>query len=75
MHQNQLALAILKKVDGESPRPPPKFQVNIKIQPHPARVSRLFFRFLWLCTHASNLCSITICYSHVKYDMAQFLVR
>ena len=46
MHQNQLALAILKKVDGESPRPPPKLQVNIKIQPHAVRVSRLSFLFL-----------------------------
>ena len=40
MHKNQLALAILKKVDAESPRP------NIKIQLHVALVSRLSFRFL-----------------------------
>ena len=45
-HQNQLALAILKKVDAESLRPPPIFQVNIKIQLYAARVSRLSFRFL-----------------------------
>ena len=44
MHKNQLVLAILKKVDAESPRPPPKFQVNIKIQLHAALVSRLSFR-------------------------------
>ena len=44
--QNQLALAILKKVDAESLRPPPKFQVNIKIQLNTAHVSRLSFRFL-----------------------------
>ena len=36
MHQNQLALAILKKVDAESPQPIPKFQVNIKIELHTA---------------------------------------
>ena len=35
-----------KKVDAESLRPHRKFQVNIKIQLHAARVSRLFFRFL-----------------------------
>ena len=41
-------LAILKKVDAESRRPPPKFQFDIKIQLHAACVSRLSFRFLWL---------------------------
>ena len=35
-----------KIVDAESLRPHRKFQVNIKIQLHAARVSRLFFRFL-----------------------------
>ena len=33
-------------VDAEPLRPPPKFQVNIKIQLNTARVSRLSFRFL-----------------------------
>ena len=32
--------AILKKVDAESLRSPPKFQVNIKIQLNTARVSK-----------------------------------
>ena len=39
----------MKKVDAESLRPPPKFQVNIKIQLYTARLFRLSFRFLWLC--------------------------
>ena len=30
MHQNQLALAILKKVDAESPRPPRNFKLISK---------------------------------------------
>ena len=47
MYQNQLALAILKKV-AELLWPPPKFQVNINIQLNTARVSRLSFCFLWL---------------------------
>ena len=42
MHQNQFALAILRKVDAESL---PKFQVNIKIKLNMARFSRLTFRF------------------------------
>ena len=46
MHQNQLVLAILKKVDAESLGPSLKLQVNIKIQVNAARVSRLSFRFL-----------------------------
>ena len=41
--QNQIALA---KVDAEPLRPPPKFQVNIRIQLNTARVFRLSFRFL-----------------------------
>ena len=41
----------MKKVDIESLQPPPKFQVNIKIQLHASRVSRLSFRFLWLWLH------------------------
>ena len=38
-----------RKVNAESLRPPLKFQVNIKIQLRAARVSRLYFRFSWLC--------------------------
>ena len=37
-----------KLIQSRSGRPPPKFQINIKIQLHVARVSRLSFRFLWL---------------------------
>ena len=40
------ALTILKKVNAELLGPPPKFQVNVKIQLIMARVSRLSFRFL-----------------------------
>ena len=49
MHQKHLALGLLKKVDAESLGPPPKFQVNIKIQLNASRVSRQSFRSLWLC--------------------------
>ena len=48
------ALAILKKVDAEPLGPPPKFQVNIEIQLNTARVSRLSFRFLWLCSKSDS---------------------
>ena len=34
---------------AESLRPLPKFQVNMEIQLNMARVSRLYFCFLWLC--------------------------
>ena len=37
-------LAILKKADVELP--PPKFQVNIKVQLNTAHASRLSFHFL-----------------------------
>ena len=40
------ALALFNKSDAESLGPPPKLQVNIKIQLKAARVSRLSFRFL-----------------------------
>ena len=42
------SLTILKEVDAESLRPPPNFQVTIKIQLDAACISRLSFRFLWL---------------------------
>ena len=42
MHQNLLALAILKKADVASSRAPPKFQVNIKIQLHTFENQKFF---------------------------------
>ena len=48
-----------EKVDAESLRPPPKFQINIKIQLTTSRVSRLSFRFLWLC-HNLNVTVATV---------------
>ena len=44
----------MKKVDAESLGPPPKFQVNIEIQLNTARVSRLSFHFLWLCSKSDS---------------------
>ena len=52
-----MALAILKKVDAESLRPPPKFQDNIKIQLHAARFYRLSFRFLCLWQNSEGAIS------------------
>ena len=48
-----------EKVDAESLQPPPKFQVNIKIQLNTSRASRLSFRFLLLC-HNLNAAIATV---------------